>query len=158
VTGKTLGIVALISLGALWISGCSAKTSSPSPASRATGGSGGQSPSYESMAVAAQSLAMLVSQGATFSPTQATTSIDASAAVAAALPRIAETSSTVIGTARVRLTDVGAKNVVVWVVGAAPVSLRSHGPARAHKQTIGRAVVVVDASTGKVLESTEGGL
>ena len=84
--------------------------------------------------------------------------LDTAAAISKATFVSPKTSTPVVSAIKVRLTDIGVSNRLVWVVTASPVILKGHGPASANKSPVGREVIVIDAQTGAALEKLGGNL
>lgn len=106
----------------------------------------------------ADALGMLRQYGARITESTTTSRIDAAAAVRKTSWIPLDSTTTVITVDKVRLTDAGQHDRLVWVVGVSPVRLHLHGPPGSSHSAIGRIAVVIDANTGEWLEQTGGNL
>lgn len=106
--------------------------------------------------VASDALGMLVRDGERWSASNEPSKLDTAAAIGKTSFVSSGTSAPVIAATKVRLTDAGVKNRLVWVVGAEPVVLRMHGPRGTNHSPVGLEVVVIDAQTGRPFEGFGG--
>lgn len=157
-TGARAAIVAASALLALAVSGCasggSGSAGTPQLSVTTTSLLTSHAASAPAVPVLPDAIGILRSGRGRVVESTETSKLDAAAAIRkGVLGETVDSTTTVVTATKARLTDAGARNRLVWVIGISPVLVPTHG--LAPHMLLARRAVVIDANTGAWIEGAD---